>query len=118
MTNELAPTSNNSKLYKEISSILRTARTNAEFEQGYDVRELKKIRQFYLEFKNCDALRHEITWTHYRLLLRVKDETARNWYMNEATNQTWCSWRCRPNSSDVSDELTAIIPIADFKLRE
>ena len=92
MTNELAPTTNNSKLYKEISSILRTVRTNAEFEQGYAARELRKIRQFYLEFKNCDAVRHEITWTHYRLLLRVKDENARNWYMNEAANQTWYSW--------------------------
>lgn len=61
----------------------------AEFGQGYDVRELRKIRQFYLEFKNCDTLRHELTWSHYRMLLRVKDETARNWYMNEAANQTW-----------------------------
>ena len=118
MTNELAPTTNNSKLYKEISSILRTARTNAEFEQGFDVRELRKIRQFYLEFKNCDAVRHEITWTHYRLLLRVKDETARNWYMNEAANQTRYSWRCRPNSSDMSDEFTAIIPSPNFKFSD
>ncbi|MDD6929870.1 MAG: DUF1016 N-terminal domain-containing protein [Treponema sp.] len=61
----------------------------AEFGQGYDVRELRKIRQFYLEFKNRDLLRPELTWTHYRILLRVKDETARNWYMNEAANQTW-----------------------------
>ena len=88
MKNELDITSI-SKLYKEISSILHTARTNAEFGQGYDVRELRKIRQFYLEFKNCDALRHELSWSHYRMLLRVKDETARNWYMNEAANQTW-----------------------------
>ena len=61
MNKDLAPPKNISKLYKEISSILRTARTNAEFEQGYDVRELRKIRQFYLEFKNCDAVRHELT---------------------------------------------------------
>ena len=47
------------------------------------------MRLFYQTFKNCDALRHELSWTHYRLLLRVKDETARNWYMNEAANQTW-----------------------------
>ena len=56
MKNELDITSI-SKLYKEINSILRTARANAEFEQGYDGRELRKIRQFYLEFKNCDTLR-------------------------------------------------------------
>ena len=84
MINELDTTTNISKLYKEISSILRTARTNAEFGQGYDVCELRKIRQFYLEFKNRDSLRHELTWSHYRILLHVKDETARNWYMKEA----------------------------------
>jgi len=61
MTKDLGTTTNISKLYKEISSILRTARANAEFGQGYDVRELRKIRQFYLEFKNCDAVRHELT---------------------------------------------------------
>lgn len=65
----LSPTQKYLKLYKEISSVLRTARTNAESGKGYDVRELRKIRQFYLEFKNCDAVRHEITWTHYRLLI-------------------------------------------------
>ena len=47
------------------------------------------MRLFYQTFKNCDTLRHELTWCHYRMLLRVKDETTRNWYMNEAANQTW-----------------------------
>ena len=69
MNKDLAPPKNISKVYKEISSVLRAARTNAESGKGYDVRELRKIRQFYLEFKNCDAVRHEITWTHYRLLI-------------------------------------------------
>ena len=50
---------------------------------------LRYMRLFYQTFKNCDTLRHKLTWTHYRILLRVKDETARNWYMNEAANQTW-----------------------------
>ena len=69
MNKDLDPPKNISKVYKEISSVLRTARTNAESGKGYDVRELRKIRQFYLEFKNCDAVHHEITWTHYRLLI-------------------------------------------------
>ena len=61
----------------------------AEYGKGYEERELRKMRQFYLEFKIRDSLRPELTWTHYRHLLRVKDETARLWYMNEAANQTW-----------------------------
>ena len=61
----------------------------AEFGKGFDESNLRYMRLFYQTFKNCDTLRHELTWSHYRMLLRVKDETARNWYMNEAANQTW-----------------------------
>lgn len=32
---------------------------------------------------------HNLTWTHFRHLLRVDDEKARLWYMNEAANQLW-----------------------------
>jgi predicted nuclease of restriction endonuclease-like (RecB) superfamily len=34
-------------------------------------------------------LRPELSWTHYRLLLRVENEKAREWYMNEAADQSW-----------------------------
>jgi DUF1016 N-terminal domain len=47
------------------------------------------MRLFYQAFPNCDALRHELSWTHYRLLLRVDSATARDWYMNEAATQNW-----------------------------
>ncbi|MBD0376407.1 MAG: hypothetical protein ICV51_12340 [Flavisolibacter sp.] len=36
-----------------------------------------------------DALRPELSWTHYKLLLRVEDEAARNYYMEEAIAQNW-----------------------------
>ena len=36
-------------------------------------------------------MRPELTWTHYRLLIRVQNEQARLWYMNEAAEQTWSS---------------------------
>ena len=85
----LSPTQKYLKLYKEISSVLRTARTNAEVGKGFDESNLRYMRLFYQTFKNCDTLRHELSWSHYRMLLRVKDETASNWYMNEAANQTW-----------------------------
>lgn len=60
-----------------------------EFGKGFDVSNLRYMRLFYLNFQIRDTLRHELTWSHYRLLLRVKDEKARLWYMNEAANQTW-----------------------------
>jgi len=47
------------------------------------------MRLFYQAFPNRDALRHELSWTHYRSLLRVEDGAARVWYMNEAATQNW-----------------------------
>lgn len=47
------------------------------------------MRLFYQAFPKCDALRHELSWTHYRLLLRVDDPAIRQWYMNEAAEQNW-----------------------------
>ena len=35
------------------------------------------------------ALRSELSWTHYRLLIRVENEAARTWYMDEAASQNW-----------------------------
>jgi predicted nuclease of restriction endonuclease-like (RecB) superfamily len=47
------------------------------------------MRLFYQAFPIRDALRHELSWTHYRLLLRVESERARQWYLNEAAIQNW-----------------------------
>ena len=63
----------------------------AEFGKGFDASNLRNMRLFYQAFPNCDALRHELSWTHYRLLLRVENIEARNWYMNEAVAENWSS---------------------------
>jgi predicted nuclease of restriction endonuclease-like (RecB) superfamily len=62
-----------------------------EFGRGFDVSNLRYMRLFYIAFPNCDALRHELSWTHYRTLLRVEDEAAREWYVKEAVTQNWSS---------------------------
>ena len=61
----------------------------ADFGKGFDVTNLQNMRRFYLTFRIQDSLRPELTWTHYRKLTKVKDETARTWYMNEAANEHW-----------------------------
>ena len=66
-----------------------SAQLTAEFGKGFDASNLRYMRLFYQAFPNCDALRHELSWTHYRLLLRVDSATDRNWYMNEAATQNW-----------------------------
>ena len=63
----------------------------AEFGKGFDASNLRYMRLFYQAFPKCDALRHELSWTHYRTLLRVDSCTARQWYMDEAVAQNWSS---------------------------
>ena len=63
----------------------------AEFGKGYDVRNLRNMHSFYLTFPNRNALRTDLTWTHYRALLRVKSEAARNWYIEEVSKGQWSS---------------------------
>jgi len=39
--------------------------------------------------RESNELRSELTWTHYRLLIRVENPDARNYYMNEAADENW-----------------------------
>ena len=66
-------------------------RLTADFGKGFDASNLRYMRLFYQAFPKCDALRHELSWTHYRLLLRVENQDARDWYMNEAAAENWSS---------------------------
>lgn len=66
-----------------------SARLTTEFGKGFDERNLRHMRAFYSVFPNWNALRSELSWTHYRLLLRVDSPAAREWYMNEAAAQNW-----------------------------
>jgi predicted nuclease of restriction endonuclease-like (RecB) superfamily len=60
-----------------------------EFGKGFDERNLRNMRAFFQSFPNWNALRSELSWTHYRLLLRVDSTPARQWYVQEAAGQNW-----------------------------
>ncbi|MGC9225077.1 MAG: PDDEXK nuclease domain-containing protein [Terracidiphilus sp.] len=60
-----------------------------EFGRGFDATNLRHMRVFYQAFPIRDALRPELSWTHYRTLLKVEQEAARSWYMAEAAAQGW-----------------------------
>ncbi len=62
-----------------------------EFGKGFDERNLRHMRAFFQCFPIWDAVRSELSWTHYRLLTRVDNEAARQWYMNESAEQNWSS---------------------------
>ena len=65
------------------------ANLTQEFGKGFDASNLRYMRLFYNAFPIRDALRHELSWTHYRTLLRVSDPKARQWYADEAAAQNW-----------------------------
>ena len=73
-----------SALIRELSQ-----RLTQDFGRGFTVSNIRYMRQFYLVFPNRHALRGELSWTHYRALLRVEDKKARDWYENEAAVQAW-----------------------------
>ena len=71
-------------LLKELSKQM-----TRDFGKGFTVANLKNMRQFYLMFPNSYALRSELSWTHYRLLMRVENENAREFYIREAVKSQW-----------------------------
>lgn len=66
-------------------------RLTAMFGKGFDASNLRNMRLFYLAFPIRDAVRHELSWTHYRTLSRVENNSAREWYTQEAISQNWSS---------------------------
>ena len=71
-------------LIKELSKKL-----SQNLGKGFDISNLKNMRQFYLVFPNGDALRRHLSWTHYRLIMRVDKKEARDFYMVETINNKW-----------------------------
>jgi len=71
-------------LIKELSKQM-----TQDFGKGFTVTNLKYMRQFYLMFPNSHALRDELSWTHYRLLIKVENDNARDFYMQEAAKSQW-----------------------------
>ncbi len=66
-------------------------RLTEEFGKGYTIANLRNMRQFYQTFQNRYALRSELSWTHYRLLMRVEEPNRREFYLTESANEGWTS---------------------------
>lgn len=62
-----------------------------DFGSGFSVRQLETCRQFFIQFSNTHALRAQLNWTQYKLLLRIEDEDKRSYYIEEACNNNWSS---------------------------
>lgn len=60
-----------------------------EFGAGFTRSNLRNMRQFYLCFENCHTLCGELSWSHYRLLITVENEEARQYYTEECRKSLW-----------------------------
>ena len=60
-----------------------------EFGSGFSYRELNRYRQFYRTFPIVDSLRTQLSWTHYKSLIRINDEDKRQYYIGETVKNNW-----------------------------
>lgn len=61
----------------------------AEFGSGFSVRQLERARQFYRAYPIATALRTQLNWYQYRLLIQIDDKDKREYYELEAANNNW-----------------------------
>lgn len=62
-----------------------------EFGKGFDLRNLNNMRAFYMTFPIWNALRTELSWTHYRIISRLETEEKRNYYIQQSIDNGWNS---------------------------
>ncbi len=79
----------------------------AEHGRGFSYRSLANMRQFYLAYPNVSALRTELTWTHYRSLMRL-DDGQRSFYERVAITGRWSSRELDKQINSMLYERTAL----------
>lgn len=83
-----------------------------ELGKGFSIANLKNFRQFYLIFPEWDksyALRSQLSWTHYRLIMRVDNPKAREYYLSEAAAE-----RCNPDLLKAISNLSLLATYSSF----
>ena len=60
-----------------------------EFGSGFSYRQLERCRQFYREFPIASALRTQLYWSQYKMLISIEDNSKREYYELEAVRNSW-----------------------------
>ena len=61
----------------------RGNKLSLKYGKGYNSRNLERMRKLYILYPISSSLRSELTWTHYRTILSIKNENERNYYINQ-----------------------------------
>ena len=72
------------KLIKTLSNELEP-----KYGSGYSIRQLELMRQFYKTFPNTNTLYSQLSWSHYKLLIRIDDADKREFYIAETIKNLW-----------------------------
>ncbi len=73
-----------SKLLERLSKDL-----NLLHGKGFSLSNVKRMRQFYLEFPIGAAVSHQLSWSHYIELLKINNELERSFYEKQAQIENW-----------------------------
>ncbi|MFA6084688.1 YhcG family protein [Mucilaginibacter sp.] len=75
------------------AQLLKTISTQLEpeFGSGLSIRQLERYRQFYRTFPIASAVRTQLGWTHYKMLISIDNQDKRDFYIAEAVKNNWSS---------------------------
>jgi predicted nuclease of restriction endonuclease-like (RecB) superfamily len=90
-----------------------------QFGSGFSVRQLEMNRQFYRTFPIANAVRSQLSWTHYRLLIRIDNQDKREFYIAEATKNNWTARQLERQINSqlferllISNDVKAVLAVA------
>ncbi|MNK85544.1 hypothetical protein D3C87_1054290 [compost metagenome] len=62
-----------------------------QYGTGFSIRQLERYRQFYRTFPIASALRTQLSWTQYKLLISIANQEKREFYIAESVKNNWTS---------------------------
>ena len=83
-------------------------RLASDYGKGFDASNLWNMRRFYQVYPILDALRRELSWTHYRILMRVEESNARMFYEKECIKNVWSARELERQKSSLLFERLAL----------
>lgn len=66
-----------------------SVKVTEKFGKGYNFTNLSRFRQYYITFPIVATLSQQLTWSHIQILLPIKEENKRNYYINQIIDNNW-----------------------------